>query len=294
MTALFERGMSPRPFLLVLALSARALASSTDQAFALYKDGKFADARKALEAVVATEPQNARACFCLGRCIMATERSQQGLDEAVPWLEKAAKFAPSDPEILAAYGEVCMQEAGIHISIPTALRGRDAIEAALAINPNDLVAKKTLYQFYEQAPWPIGSSSKAAIQLEAIRARDPDRAALITISTQIRVKDYAGAFKTCEGLFAKNPDSTFALIQYGRVAAISGQNLDRGLAYLKRFVALAPSAPKDPRLANAWGRIGNIYEKLGNVDGARAAYQKMLQLEPGNKSAAAALAKLKQ
>jgi tetratricopeptide (TPR) repeat protein len=282
-----------RLLLLALVIAAPAFAAPLDDAAALLKAKKYPEARQALEAIVAAEPQNAHATYLLAQVIILQGRSSQALSEALPLMEKAAKAAPGDEAILAAYGALSIQVAALHTSVPAGLRGRDALEAALKLNPNDLAARETLYQFYRQAPWPIGSSAKAAAQLEAIRQRDPDRAGMLQINAQIAAKDFAGAFQTCDRLLSKNPDNYLALFTYGRVAGLSGQNLSRGLTCLKRYLELAPTAGNAPSLVNAWNRIGNIDEKLGDIAGARTAYQTALQLQPGNKAAASSLALLK-
>jgi len=288
-----HRGMSFRPLLLALALAIPAAATPLDEAAALLRARKYPEARQALEAILATEPQNARATFFLAQVVIVQGHSAQALSNALILMEKAAKVAPADPEILSAYGQLSIQVAAIHISVPAALRGRDALEAALKLNPNDLAARETLYQFYRQAPWPISSKAKAAEQLEEIRRRNPDRAIVLDLNAQVAAKDYAGAFQTCDRLLAKNPDHHLALFNFGRIADITGQNLPRGLACLKRYVELAPTESGTPPGWNAWGRIGNIDEKLGDHAAARIAYEKVLQLQPGNKGAAAALAALK-
>jgi tetratricopeptide (TPR) repeat protein len=288
-----HRRMLFRFVLLTLVLATSAWAAPLDDAVALFTAKKYPEARQALQAIVTAEPQNARASYYLAQVIVRQGRGAQALTEALPWMEKAAKAAPGDPEILAAYGQLAIQIAAIHTSIPTALRGRDALDAALRLNPGDLAARETLYQFYRQAPWPIGNSSKAAAQLEEIRQRNPDRATVLVLNGQIAAKDYASAFRTCDALLAKNPDNYLALFHYGRTAALSGQNLERGLGCLQRFLVLAPAAPEAPRPAGAWSRIGNIYEKQGKPAAARAAYQTTLQLDPTNRVALTALAQLK-
>lgn len=285
--------MIPRFSLLVLALGTPALAAPMDEAEALFKTGKFPEARAAFEAIATADPQNAAACSYLAQAIVRSGSGPKALDEALPWMEKAATAAPNDPAILSSYGRLCMELAGIHTSISSARKGRDALEAAIKLKPEDLEAREILYAYYTQAPWPLGSSSKAAAQLEEISKRDPRRGAALSINTKVHDKDYAAVFKLCDDLLAKDPNDWFALFHYGRTAAISGQNLKQGLASLQKYLALAPTAANAPKPANIWGRIGNIDEKLGDSAGARSAYETALQLEPKNKSVAAALANLK-
>lgn len=280
-------------FALAAVVSSAALsAASVDEALALWKQNKIPETRAALEAVAAAEPQNAAAQYYLG-LVMLQSGGPKAVDEALPCLEKAATLTPTNPDYLASYGEASLAYAQRHTSISSAKRGRDALEAAVKINPEQLAAREMLYHYYAEAPWPLGSKSKAETQLAELRKRSPNRAMAISFGPQIRTKHFDEVFQVCESLLAKNPDDTVALFQYGRTAALSGQNADRGIACLQRYIALAPTFPDAPSLANAWGRIGNIEQKRGRAEEARAAYRKALELEPNNKMVVAALAGVK-
>ena len=280
-----------RLFSLTLVLAARTLAAPLDDAVALYHNKKHDEARAALEAIVAAEPQNARALYFLG-LVTAQRQDAKALEAALPYLEKATRLDAKNPQVLVSYGQICLLHAAKHTSLGSANRGRDALNAALQLDPDNLEARQTLYEFYLQAPWPIGSSGKAHAQLEEIRKRDADRAMVISINTKVKAKQFDEAFKICDEMLAARPDHALALFHYGRTASISGQNLERGLTCLNAYIALAPKTPGSPSLANAWGRIGNIQEKLGRAPEARTAYETVLQLDPTNKPAATALANL--
>jgi tetratricopeptide (TPR) repeat protein len=285
--------MLPRLVLPTLVLAVPLAAAPMDDALALFQARKYPEARAAFEAITVAEPTNAKACSCVAEAIVRSGGGVKALDEALPWMEKAATLAPKDPHILSSYGQLCMQFAGAHTSISAARKGKDAIDAALALKPDDLDARETLYFYYAQAPWPIGSSAKAAAQLQEITQRDPRRGGLIAINARLRDKDYAGAFKLCDELLAKQPDDYPVLFNYSRVAANSGQNLARGVACLQKCLALGPTAPGARRPADIWARLGYLHEKLGDAAAARSDYEAALKLEPQHKAAAAALAAMK-
>jgi tetratricopeptide (TPR) repeat protein len=285
--------MRLRLFLQGFILSAVVHAATPlEDAISLYKGKKYPDAREALEKIVAAEPGNAPACYYLGMTLLR-RGDGKAMEDALPWLEKAAKLEPTNALYLADYGGISMSVAGKTRSLSAATKGREAMEKSLTINPDNLDAREGLFRFYTEAPWPIGSSSKAAVQLEEIRKRDPNRATMISLNAKISAKQFDEAFKLCDELLAKSPDAFFALFQYARIALASGQNLERGLACLQRYIALAVKTPDGPKPAIAWVRIGNIQEKLARPAEARTAYETALQLEPGNRAAAAALASLK-
>jgi tetratricopeptide (TPR) repeat protein len=285
--------MNLRLVAICLAVAAPASAETpTEAAIALFKAHQYPEARAALEKITSAEPGNAAACYYLGQTLLR-RNDPTGLDEAVKWLQKAAELEPTNATYLADYGGASMELSGKTMSIGAATRGRDAMEQSLKLNPDNLDAREGLMQFYQQAPWPFGSSAKAAVQLEEIRQRDPDRATVISVIAKANAKDYAGAFKLCEDVLAKTPDNYTALYQYGRTASLSGQNLERGLESMKKCLTLPLPGPSSPKPTGAWYRIGVIQEKLGHPAEARAAYEAALKLDAGNKPASDALAKLK-
>jgi tetratricopeptide (TPR) repeat protein len=275
-----------------LSLAAVAAATQVDDAIALYRAKDYPDARAAFEKIVAAEPTNAAACYYLGMTLRH-RGDDKALDDALPWLEKAVTLEPNNADYLSDFGGTSLQLASKNTSYTAATKGRDAMEKALKIDPKDLDTRQGLFEFYEQAPWPLGSSAKAAAQVEEIRKLDPDRAAALSVRMKTDEKDYAGAFKICEGLLAKNPNDYTALYQYGRTSSLCGQNLEHGLACLQKVLTLPPPSPASPTASNVWNRIGVIRERLGQTPEARTAYQTALKLEPTNRQAADALSKLK-
>jgi tetratricopeptide (TPR) repeat protein len=166
-----------------------------------------------------------------------------------------------------------------------------AFPAKSVYDPDNLDAREGLLQFYAQAPWPIGSSSKAAAQAAEIAKRDPVRGLLAQITLKTSEKKYADATALCESFLKQTPDSFHALYQIGRLASLSGENLDRGIVTLRRCLALTPP-PNYATHANVQFRLGTLLQKQGDQPAARAAYQASLKLDPGYKNAADALAKL--
>ena len=116
---------------------------------------------------------------------------------------------------------------------------------------------------------------------------------MLSVVAKANAKEYADAFKLCNEVLVKSPDNYTALYQYGRTASVSGQNLERGLAGLKKCLTLTRPGPSAPRPTNVWFRIGVIQEKLGHPADARQAYETALQLDRGSKQASDALANLK-
>jgi len=278
--------------MVLFAAPAVLSADSVDEAIALYNKQDFAGACANLKILVANEPQNPRAWHYLGMSTLFAG-GPDAIDQALPAMEQAAKLAREDSEILENYGEVAIEYASRHTSIPAALRGRDALESCLKLDPNNLRAREVLYNFYTQAPWPIGSRSKANAQLDQIRQRDQTRAQLILINAKIQAKAYPEAFAQCDEFLQKYPHEPLVLIQYGFAAVLSGLNSERGLACLQGVVTLDSYPKNAPAPTNAWHWIGNLQERLGHRDEARTAYQRALELDPKNKWAQEGLARVK-
>lgn len=268
-----------------------ASATPFDEAVSLFRAKNYPAAREAFEQIAAAEPANAAACHYLG-LILLRRGDSTAIDDAVKWLEKAAKLEPANAAYLADFGGASLQLANKNRSYGAATRGRDAMEQAIQLDPANLDAREGLMQFYDRAPWPLGSSAKAAVQLEEIRRRDPDRATALSVTAKANAKDYAAAFRICDALLAQKPDDYMALYQYGRTASLSGENLPRGLACLQKCLTLSPPGPASPQPTHAWHRIGVIQEKLGRPADARTAYETAIKLDATNKPAVDALTKL--
>lgn len=260
-------------------------------ALELFSARRYPEARPLLEKIVAAEPNNAAAHHYLGRTITA-RNDNAAFAEGLPFLARAVELEPRNASYQGIYGGTSLQYAGRTQSVTAALRGRDAMLKALELDPDYLDAREGLYQFYQRAPWPLGSQAKAAAQLAEIRRRDPDLATVLSVTSRINARDFPGAFAVCDEVLAKAPDHYTALYYYGRCASISGQNLDRGLARLQRCLKLEPPSPASPSHSNVWHRIGTIHQQQGRVAEARAAYTEALRLDPSNQQATTALAQL--
>ncbi len=175
-----------------LVISA-AQAASLSEAIALYAAKKYPEARLALEKITAAEPKNAAAAYYYGMTIRR-RGDPTALDDAVPWLAKAAELEPTNPTYLGDFGGSSLQLAGKTRSLSAATLGREAMIRAVELNPDYLEAREGLMQYYAQAPWIAGgSSSKAYAQAEEIRKRDPARGLTALISLKSGEKKFAEA-----------------------------------------------------------------------------------------------------
>jgi tetratricopeptide (TPR) repeat protein len=158
-------------------------------------------------------PPNAAACYYLGMTLRH-RGDDQALDAALPWLEKAVTLAPENSTYMGDYGGTCFQLADKHHSFSFATRGRNAMEKAIGLDPDNLDARNGLMQFYARAPWPLGSRARANEQAEEIARRDPPRGAhayLILGRSFEKAGDRAAArdaYAAALKLDAANPEAT--------------------------------------------------------------------------------------
>jgi len=278
-------------FLLLLALTAlpgfAADSALRDQVTELFKQRKWTEAQALLEKVTATEPNNAEAWNSLGQTYLA----RNDYEKAVPLLEKATQLAPANSEYALqlghAYGVGAMKS-GLLSKMGFAKKCKAAYEKAVELDPANIDAHWSLMEYCRQAPGFIGGGmDQAYVQAEAIRKIDPRRGRIALASIYTAEKKYDEAFALFEEAHRDNPADADSLYHLGRIAAISGEHLDRGLAALRECTKL-----EGGNNARTHTRIGNILEKQGDMPGAKAAYEAALALDPKFTQAVEALRKL--
>lgn len=229
-------------------------------------------------------------------------------ERAVEAAEKAVALLPKDAQAWLwagrAYGRMAM-EASIFTKAKWAGRTRDAWERAVALDPRGMDAQLDLLSFYRMAPSIMGGGEdKATAQVATIAALDasmgkyaaaslqlPDdpaaaegllreaialdadnhRARMLLGGLALERKDWAAARAAWEPALESEALAPVARYQLGKVAAVSGEQLEQGLAHLDAYIA----GPQDPELgipAAQWRR-GQVLERLGRRDEAIAAWR---------------------
>jgi Flp pilus assembly protein TadD len=89
------------------------------------------------------------------------------------------------------------------------------------------------------------------------------------------------------------PGEWIVRFRIGRLAALSGERMERGEKELRALIASPPSdIAVATRLGLHW-RLGMILEKQGKTDQARAEYNAALQIDPKHDGVKKSLAALK-
>ncbi|WP_221033111.1 tetratricopeptide repeat protein [Actomonas aquatica] len=261
-----------------------------DTACDLFNERRYAEAQPLFEAALAAEPNNTTALLHLGK--LAAKRREREL--AVDYLQRAVDLEPDNAEFQFEYGAACSLHAGSlgtsFGALRQAHRGRKAMERAVELAPENLIFRQGLLEFYATAPGIAGGSMRKAFeQAEAIATRDADQGAFARANLQRAEDDHAGALATLGGILERAPDNYFALYQFGRCAAESGLELERGLAALQHCLEL-PAPDKGAPPAYVWWRIGEIQAQRGDPSAAREAAARALELAPNDQRLARGVA----
>ena len=303
----------------VCSLSNPVGAQSVEQGIALFNAKKYSEAKTVL---LPFGQRDASAAFYLGQI----EMNDNADDKAAEWFEKAVKMNPQSAVYYdwlgRAYGRQAQHANKFRLPF-LARKTRNAWETALALDPNNLDVRDDLIAYYTQAPGFLGGSKEKAREMASeIKKRNQYRGSLSvanlcavekdSVCVERELTETAASYPDSGGVFAslaafyanhqqydksfallderlrKKPNELTALFQVGRTASLSGQNLDRGEAALKKYLA-SPTPDKAPAPANAHYRLGLIYEKKGAKDLARQEYQTALQLNPKLEDAQKAL-----
>ncbi len=251
------------------------------------------------------------------------------LDAAATAGEKAVSLDPKSADahlwLGRAYGQKAMK-ASVFSQMGLAKKCRTAFEKSVELDGTNVEARWDLMQYYLRAPGIVGGGKdKALAQAGEIAKLDTVRGAIATGLVYDGSKDavraeqelrrafteapkdgraqsaligfYVGhdrfddAFGVCRTAQEADPDSRLLQYQVGRLAALSGRELERGAAALDRFLSGEPPTER-PTWADAHWRKGQILARLGKKAEAKAEHEVALRLDPEHKGAKDELKKL--
>lgn len=302
-------------------------AQCTGDAQRAFRAREFDQASAAARVQVDHNPRDGAAVYCMGRINEAQSRS----GEAVDWFEKAVRLDEQKAEYHLWLGNALGEEAQKANKFRQpflARRVKTEFERAVELDSTSLDARHGLIQFYSVAPGFMGGSmERARAQAAVIGRLNPMRGHVETAQLLERERDIAGAereyaagvaaapdsayayyalgsyyqrqkrwteaFATYDKLLAVKPNDVVARVQIGRAAAVSGQNLEAGEQQLTSVLAAPPDEFPPISASSVHYRLGNIYERQGKAERARAEYTEALRLNPKNEDARKSMGGLK-
>jgi tetratricopeptide (TPR) repeat protein len=311
-------------FLIVQFLSADSNAEF-EKALSLFENQRYSEAREILLEYVRRHDRHSEAWYYLSNIALRENRIDDAYDyikHAIAIEESSTALSKYYFHLGNIYGFKAM-EASILRKPARARSARRSFETSVELDPDNNEARMGLIMFYTQAPGIMGGSmSKALEQVEEIKKRDPVQGHLamanihraennleeaereciaareidpsnpmpymILITIYESMGDYAKGWENLESLISKIPDYVPAYYQYGRFSDISGENIEPGKEYFKKYIEKS-QLPDSPSHAWAHYRLGNLYLKDDNIQQAHYHYEKALELDPDHEQTKEAL-----
>jgi len=268
-------------FWVAVAWPAPGSGGDFSQALSLYQTGHYSEARIHFARLAAERPNDVEINFYLGRLAWWFDDDA----EAVMRLERAAQNAPRDARIQNALGDAYGLRAlnvEFFAKYGWARKCLAAHEFAVRIAPDDAACRWGLLGYYCLAPgFAGGGYDKALVQAAVIRKLDPVSGRVAFATVYLAEGRNGAAFAEFDSALRSAPDDFFTLYHIGRCAALSGEQLDRGAAALRRCLHLTPPEGEDmPTEASVHFRLGNILEKQGKKADAKVEYDAASRVQP--------------
>jgi len=296
-----------RTLLIILFATVSVFGQSVTTGKQLWEQKKYAEARKQLLAIKKDNKDFAAAQYYLGRVAF----DEKKYDDAEEFFETAIDTNDKVADYHTWYGNTLgtiAADANLFKQASLGPKMKSAWEKAVQLDPKTVDARESLIQYYLQAPAIAGGSVDKAIemaneikkikpseghrQLGNIYYREKKYAeaekefiamtkvdATLTpglANFYVLQKQYDKAFAISDEALKQNPDDMAATYQIGKLSALSGLQLDRGEAALKKYLGYQPQK-NEPSHAGANMRLAQIMEKRGKKSEAKSLYQLALK-----------------
>lgn len=263
------------------ALAAQAGRALYDEGMRLMQQGKHADAEKRFERAIEREPSVGRYHLALGQAIGAQAQNANVVRQ--PFMARRIKqeFETAvrlDPDLLDARDGLIQ----FHLMAPGVMGG-DPAEARR--QQAEIARRNPVRGHMAQANihWRSRDTVATERSLRAAVDAAPDSVGPVVMLAQRQAgwQRTAAAFSTIEGFLARKPESVSARYQYGRLAAVTGQNLPRAEQFLRALVDDTSWQPSQwaPSRAATHARLGDVLRRQGKKDEARSHYNTALSLD---------------
>lgn len=244
-------------------------------------------AERSFERAIEKEPRNGLYHLWLGNAVGQQAQSASVVRQPFMARRIKAEFERAvelDPNLIDARDGLIQ----FHLMAP-AVMGGDRNEAR---NQQREIARRNAMRGHVAAAniaWRDRDTVSTERELRAAIAAAPDSLTPIAslASRLVTWKRGAEAFALWDAELRRRPQSIPARYQYGRLAAITGENLPAAEAHLRAILAIAewPADQWSPGKAAAHARLGDVLRRQGKRDDARAAYNQALALDPNSQLA---------
>lgn len=310
--------------LLLVVCAAGATAVITSPARELLNEGRVDELVSAMNARLNANPNDAEAAHLMGRAYFQAER----WDEAIAAHERAVSIDANNSDyqmwLARAYGEKADASSFV-TALDFARKFRSTMERAVQLNPNNVLARSDLAEFYAQAPGMVGGGKdKAAAQADAVARLDPGVAAYIRAMIAEKEKNYGEAEAQLKSGIAvakhpgrawlnlasfyrrrNRPEDAESAVREGIAASKDngvlldasellvriGRNYGGATQYLREYIAKGPHV-EDAPVFTAHYVLGSIFDKQGDKRAAADEYRTALSLARDYGKAKAALKKV--
>ncbi len=219
----------------------------------------------------------ARVAYEQGRAAMRERKA----NDAVKAFERAVQLNPTSSDYHLWLGYAYSRQVNEVNFIRKATIGRKIgplFDKAVELDSNSAEAAEARVDFFLDAPGIVGGSvDKAKAEAERLRKLSAYRSAFARAKIAEREKDWSAVQAEYTALIEAYPDSSTPYYYFGRAAALSGKELSRGEATLRRFLEMLGATQPESR-AIAHFRLGTIRERQGDVTSARAEYDSAIAL----------------
>ena len=260
---------------------------------ALQDARKFPEARAAFEKILQHAPDEPTA-----NCQVALYACDKGeWEKALSCASKALAADANNARYQYVWGAangVAALKGGVFSKLGHAKKCLAAYQRASELEPRNVQYHWALLSYYQQAPGFVGGSIDLAYaQAAEIKKLDPRSGRQAFAQLYLSEKKYDLAFGQYEEVPAEERDDYQTSYSFGRLTLLSGQRLDEGLAAFQRCLELAPPSDGEKRVrADVHWRLGNVWERKGQVETARTEYLTALKELPDFRPAKQALEKL--
>lgn len=241
--------------------------------------------------ILGAQQDSAGSAYEQGRAAMRERRT----DAAVKAFERAIALGSSSSEYHLWLGYAYLRQLNEVSFIRKASVGRRIgrqYDKAVELDSTSVAAAQARVDFYLEAPGIVGGGvDKAKAEALRLGKLSPYRAAFARARIAEKEKDWDVAIRELGALMDAHPDSATPHYSFGRAAALSGRELPRGEAALRRFLSLLGTTDPQSRAIGHY-RLGTIRETQGDLTEARSEYDRAVELNPRYEDAIAARRRL--